>query len=87
MNTTTLHSRRLAFFARFVARIKLAHTRSTLKACEHAHSNIQNELRALVEDRNQAATRCAQLRCRVAEIELLLQHGDFAAFSRPAGRK
>lgn len=87
MNTTTLHSRRLGFFARLGARIKLAHTRSALRASENAHSNIQHELHALVEDRNQAATRCAQLRCRVAEIELLLQHGDFAAFSRPAGRK
>lgn len=87
MNTTTLHSRRMGLLARLVARVKLAHARSTLKACDNAHSNIQNELRVLVEDRNQAATRCAQLRCRVAELELQLQHGDFAAFSRPAGRK
>jgi len=86
MMTTTTSLKRMGLLARLVTRVRLGLARSALRANDNAHQNIQHELRALVQDRDAAATRCAQLRCRVAELELALQHGDFAAYA-PKPRK
>lgn len=77
--TTTL--KRMGLLARLVARARLAMARSALRASDNVYQNIQHELRALAQDRDAASRHSAQLRCRVAELELALQHGDFAAYA------